>query len=101
MTNNFQFNVTAKIHRSMKCVSGHLIFLGCLRRGSSEENGSVHKAFKEVYPHTNNQVEAIAPQLLLWTINSFDNDSYVTELQSDDDDEWTVTLSILILIDAL
>lgn len=48
----------------MSHLENHLFQLGCIRRGSSEENEMAHNEFKSQYPTTNKHMDAIATQLL-------------------------------------
>lgn len=60
----FQVEVNAKMHRVMRHVHHHLVHIGCIRRGSSEENEMAHKQFKSVYKGTNKHMDFISAQLL-------------------------------------
>lgn len=60
----FHIDVTTKLHRLMRHVDRHLVLLGCLRRGSSEENEMAHKQFKTVYSQTNKRPDTLGQQLL-------------------------------------
>lgn len=48
----------------MRKVEHHLIHMGCLQRGSSEENEIVHKELKVLYNSTNKHLDSIASQIL-------------------------------------
>lgn len=45
---NFKINVNTKIHRILRHISNQLVHLGCIFRGSSEENERMHKSFRDV-----------------------------------------------------
>lgn len=64
MARNFNLHITTKLHRLMRHVCNHFLFLGCLRRGSSEANEKLNKRVKENFNNTNKHIAHIAPQLL-------------------------------------
>lgn len=49
MSDLFNVDVSMKLHSLMRHVDDHLTHLGCIRRGSSEENEMAHKEFKMLY----------------------------------------------------
>lgn len=60
----FKVDVSTELHRLMRHVHNHLIHLGCLRRGSSDENEVEHKELKCLYSGINKHIDSIAVQLL-------------------------------------
>lgn len=64
MSRTFRVDVSTKLHRFMRHVDTHLVHLGCIRRGSSEENEMVHKEFKALYNFTIKHIATIASQIL-------------------------------------
>lgn len=64
MSDVFQVKVKTKINRVMCHVHHHLVTLGCIRRGSSEENEMTQKQLKYLYNGTNKHMDFIAAQLL-------------------------------------
>lgn len=63
MSDVFQVDVTMKMHLSMWHVHHHLVHLGCIQRGSFEENKIAQKQFKILYNGTNKDLDCIATQL--------------------------------------
>lgn len=64
MASLFGVDITTKLHRIMRHVRDHIIMLGCINRGSAEDNEIMHKVFKNGYSDKNKHIENIAPQLL-------------------------------------
>lgn len=63
----FKVDISTKLHRVMRHFKNHLINLGCLRRGSSEENEMRHKDFKAIVENTNHHLDSLSTQLLnIW-----------------------------------
>lgn len=50
----FKVDVSTRFHFLMRNFHHHLIYLGCLRRGPSEENEIAHKDFNFIYNGTKN-----------------------------------------------
>ena len=48
----------------MRHISDHYLDYGCFRKGSTDDNETLHKETKKAYRSTNKQLSKIAPQLL-------------------------------------
>lgn len=81
MADLFRVDISTKFHLLMRHIGHHLLFLGCIRRGSSEENEIAYKEFKLLYKNTNNHVDTIASQLL----TTWENQSVPLDQSSDRD----------------
>ncbi|KAI0557494.1 hypothetical protein FGB62_294g06 [Gracilaria domingensis] len=57
-------SVTTKNHRTMFHISNHLFDYGCVRKGSTDANETLHKLTKAGYNATNKHLLNLAPQLL-------------------------------------
>lgn len=64
MSDLFNLDISTNLHGLMRHVNHHLIHLGCIRHGSSEQNEMAHKQYKILYNTTQKHLESIAPQLL-------------------------------------
>lgn len=62
--NYLQTFVTTKLHRIMRHTSDHFFDYGCIRKGSTDQNETLHKYTKKAYRSTNKHLTSIAPQLL-------------------------------------
>lgn len=60
----FEVDVSTKLHHLTRHVHDHLIRLGCIRRGLSEENEMAHKELKCFFNCTNKHIDLISSQLL-------------------------------------
>lgn len=82
MSRLFNTDVTTKLHRLILHIDLHLILLGCLRRGSSEEIEMAHKEFKSVYQNTNKRLYSLVQKLLCsWTdAELHSSHSYIDDL---------------------
>lgn len=60
----FFVEISTKLYRAMRHVKDHVLDLGCLSRGSSEEKEELHKHFKSRVQNTNRNIDLMASQLL-------------------------------------
>lgn len=68
----------------MRHVVNHIMSLGGLHRGSSEENEMKHKEFKQLYTATNKHIDSIAPQQVVsWCNDDIHSDMDVECKDSD------------------
>lgn len=89
----FSADITTKLHRLMRHVERHLVLLGCLRRGCSEENVIEGKAFKAVYCLTNKLIHSLGQQLFTsWTDCSLRSSGVIVDNDHDLPIEPTVHL---------
>ena len=56
--------VNTKVHRMMHHIFDHLFSLSCFRKGTTDDDETMHKATKKGYASTNKKLAQIAPQLL-------------------------------------
>lgn len=57
-------SVNTKIHRTMRHVKDHIITYGCIRRGETDNNETLHRNTKASYPATNHKLRTIGEQLV-------------------------------------
>lgn len=50
-----------KLHRIMRHVEDHLTNFGCLRKGATDDNETMHKSTKVAYHSSNHHLSEIAP----------------------------------------
>ncbi|KAI0560730.1 hypothetical protein FGB62_102g013 [Gracilaria domingensis] len=60
----FNIKTNTKMHRTMFYIANHLFDFGCIRKGSTDSNETMHKSTKESYSSTNRQRSALPAQLL-------------------------------------
>lgn len=87
MVSLFKVDVSTKLHRTMRHVIDHVTSMGCIRRGSSEENEMIHKEFKCLFTATNKRLEYMGPQLLNHWNNHTVLHGELLDYHSDSDDE--------------
>lgn len=63
----------------------HIISMGYLRRGCTEENEQDHKNFKQLYNNASKHIDCIAPNLLARWVYPCNLSYYESESDSDDD----------------
>lgn len=67
----FYENISTKHHRFMYHVLDHFTSFGCVRRGFTDENETLHKETKEAHKATNNHMDSIEVQLIASRLKLF------------------------------
>lgn len=94
MVQDFEVDVSTKLHRTMYHVSDHSLSIGCILRGSLEENEVKYKLYKSGYNSTNKHIDTIAVQLLRSTIDRSGGNVASFDESSDDDNDFIVSTPV-------
>lgn len=83
----FNVDVSTKLNQLMRLVNHNITHMGCFMRGSSGENKSAHKKFKQLVSNTNRHVGRIDSHLLYCWVDCFDYSSVLKNVVADADDD--------------